>query len=60
MNSIPIARVKALKPDFIRDKHLGVVTKRQAIRRLDKDAAFARMGQVAASFRSDEQKKVKG
>jgi hypothetical protein len=46
--SIPKGRVKRLKPEFDRRKHLGPVTRPQAVARLNTDAELMRLRQVAA------------
>jgi hypothetical protein len=45
--SIPRIRVKRLNPAFERDKHLGPVTRRQAINRINAEADLARQAQIA-------------
>lgn len=46
--SIPILRVKRLKPTFVRQHHLGPVTTKQAIKRINADADLSRLRQVTA------------
>jgi hypothetical protein len=46
-SSIPILRVKRLKPQFERAHHIGTMSRRRAISRIETDAAFARSKQIA-------------
>lgn len=45
--SVPRLRVKDLARAFKRKHHLGIVRGKQAINRIEKDAAFARAAQIA-------------
>jgi hypothetical protein len=44
--SVPILRVKRLKPLFERQHHLGTMSRRRAISRIERDAELARSKQI--------------